>query len=373
MLKYTRKLSLVIAFLSLVSCSSDDGGASTNEPDFDRGSLLENWADNIIIPSYENFADHTADLNAKTSAFTQDPSETTLAELRDSYREAYLEFQTVALFGMGQAETLNYRMFLNTYPVDVTTVQEKIGENTYNLQLPSSFDEQGFPALDLLINGLAEDDAAILEHYTSHANAAAYREYLEAVSTRINALTMEVLADWQDGYRDDFVANTASSSTGSVDRFTNDYIMYYEKHLRSGKIGIPAGAFTGNPVPENVEARFSDDLSKELYLKALETVENFFNGNHFESDETGPSYKHYLDYLNVVKNSSDLSSLINSQFQAIEEQAENLNPDFEEQIETNNSVMLEAFDELQRNVVLLKVDMLQALSISVDYVDADGD
>jgi hypothetical protein len=35
--------------------------------------------------------------------------------------------------------------------------------------------------------------------------------------------------------------------------------------------------------------------------------------------------------------------------------------------------MLETYDELQRNVILMKVDMLQALSIDINYVDADGD
>ncbi len=35
--------------------------------------------------------------------------------------------------------------------------------------------------------------------------------------------------------------------------------------------------------------------------------------------------------------------------------------------------MLLTFDELQRNVILLKVDMLQALDINVDFVDTDGD
>lgn len=35
--------------------------------------------------------------------------------------------------------------------------------------------------------------------------------------------------------------------------------------------------------------------------------------------------------------------------------------------------MLQTYDELQKNVILMKVDMLQALNINVDYVDADGD
>lgn len=370
---YIQFFTLALVVLTQVSCTSDEGEREENSNNFDRAALLENWADNIIIPSFQNFATYTEDLEAETEAFVQDPSEASLAQLRESYREAYIQFQTVAPFGVGMAETVNYRMFLNTYPLKETTVQGKIESGSYNLELPSSYDEQGFPALDYLLYGLAEQDAGIVDFYTTHPDASTYRDYVQAVSSRINNLTQEVLSHWQNSYRDSFVGNTASSSTGSVDRFTNDYVMYYEKHLRSGKIGIPSGAFTGNPVPQNVEARFSEDLSKELYLKALETVKNFFNGKHFGSNETGLSYKQYLDQLNTVKNSTDLSSLINSQFNAIEEQAANLDNNFVEQIQANNTVMLQAFDVLQKNVVLLKVDMLQALVISVDYVDTDGD
>jgi len=35
--------------------------------------------------------------------------------------------------------------------------------------------------------------------------------------------------------------------------------------------------------------------------------------------------------------------------------------------------MLSAYDEVQKAVSMLKVDMFSAMSISVDYVDADGD
>lgn len=372
-MRYSQFFTLCLVLFSMVSCNSDDEGNKNENNNFDRSALLENWADNIIIPSYENFATHTTNLEAKTEIFVQDPSQSSLAELREIYEEAYIEYQTVALFGIGKAESINYRMFLNTYPVDGGLVQEKAESGSYNLELPSSYDEQGFPALDYLLNGLGGQDAAVLEYYTTHSQASSYREYLQAVSSRINNLTQDVLADWQNSFRNEFVANTTSSNTGSVDRFTNDFVMYYEKNLRTGKIGIPAGAFTGNPVPQNVEARYSNGLSKDLYLKALETVKNFFNGNHIGSSGTGPSYKQYLDELNTVKNSTDLSSLINTQFNAIEQQASNLDDDFVVQIQTNNSVLLQAFDELQKNVVLLKVDMLQALSISVDYVDTDGD
>jgi hypothetical protein len=215
------------------------------------------------------------------------------------------------------------------------------------------------------LNGLAETDSEIVAKYSSEN----YRNYLLEVAKRINSLTSEVNTSWQGNFRDEFVSNTSSSSTGSVDMFTNKYIMYYETFLRSGKIGYPAGAFTGTPAPGNVEAYYSGDLSKELYLQALESTINLFKGRSFNAGQTGKSYKQYLESLGR----EDLANDIISQFDVIKSQATELDGSFRNQVASNNTVMLSAFDELQKEVVLLKLDMVQALSISINYVDSDGD
>lgn len=363
----------VLLFVAGCSSNSDDTPGGGNTDDFDRGAMLKNWSDNIIIPSFENFSVEVQTLEEVSLKFTQDPTEANLADLRSAYKEAYVQFQTVSPFDIGKAETLNYRNNLNTYPVDAAAMEEKIQAGEFNLELPSAMDEQGFPALAYLLYGLGDTDAEIIAHYTSNANAATYKNYLNAVSVRVNSLTSEVLSDWKNNFRDQFVNNTSSSSTGSVDRLTNDYIMYYEKFLRAGKIGIPAGVFSGNPVPENVEAYYSAELSKQLYLKSVETVHNFFVGNYFGEDRKGLSYVDYLRYLNTIKNGDPLGGLINGQFNNIRMQADELDANLVSQIESDNTKMLAAYDELQKNVVLLKVDMVQALSVSIDYVDSDGD
>ena len=369
MIRNSRILMLVM-LLVISACSSDNG--DTVEPgtdSFDRGAMLANWADNIIVPAFTSFTASTQDLEDKTAAFVASPSEANLTALRGSFETAYLGFQTVSMFEIGKAEEINYRNYLNTYPPATNSIEDKINSGSFNLALPSTYNQQGFPALDYLINGVAENDAATVALYSSEK----YKNYLLSVAERINALTKDVNAAWQGTYRDTFVNNTSSSSTGSVDRFTNDFVMYYERFLRSGKIGFPAGAFTGEPSPGNVEALYSDDLSKKLYLKALESVKDFYNGKHFAGSQAGPSYKQYLDKLAFTKSGEKLSDLINKQFNAIQSQAANLNSNLKTQIESDNEKMLLAFDELQKLVVLFKVDMLQALSISVDYVDSDGD
>lgn len=371
MIRYSR--ILVLAMLIFSACSTDNAsGDDSGEPEtdsFDRSAMLANWADNIIAPAFENFSSSTQVLEEKTNLFVEKPSEENLAKLREAFENAYIDFQTVSMFEIGKAEEINYRNYLNTYPAAVSAIKEKINSGNINLELPSTYSQQGFPALDYMINGVAETDVEIVALYSSEN----YKNYLKTVSERINALTKEVNISWQGGYRETFVKNTSSSSTGSVDRFTNDFVMYFEKFLRSGKIGYPAGAFTGEPSPQNVEALYSDNLSRKLYIKALQSVRDFFNGKYFASSQTGPSYKQYLDYLSYTKEGKSLTNLINTQFASILDQAAELDPSLKSQVESNNEKMLLAFDKLQEALVLFKVDMLQALSVSVDYVDSDGD
>ena len=61
------------------------------------------------------------------------------------------------------------------------------------------------------------------------------------------------------------------------------------------------------------------------------------------------------------------------QFNEAEDQISQLDNNFVFQIENNNNQMLFTYDAIQVMVVSFKVDVLQALAISVDYVDADGD
>ena len=118
-----------------------------------------------------------------------------------------------------------------------------------------------------------------------------------------------------------------------------------------------------------VEAFYSKDFSKELVLDALQAVEDFFNGKHFNSNTTGESFKSYLLYLDR----NDIYVSTRDQFNAARLEINNLSNNLSDQVITDNSKMTRAYDELQKAVVLLKVDMLQAFSINIDYVDADGD
>ena len=383
-MKKVKLLGSILCFFLLFGCSSDNGGGGMSDDngpdpdpigeDFQRGPMLINWADNLIIPAYQNFSLTLDALQSAYDAFKSDASESNLTALRQSWQDAYLAWQTVSLFEIGPAEAIGYRLNMNTYPTDFALIEDHVASGSYNLSLSSNRDTKGFPALDYLINGLAESDSDIVAKYAQPASNNPYFNYIDDVLADMTSLTDQVVSEWQQGYRDTFVNNDGSSSTASVDRFVNDYIFYYEKFLRAGKMGIPLGVFTGTKVPGNVEAFHKSDFSNTLFLAGLQAVQDFFNGKHFGSNQTGESLDSYLDTLNTLKDGEDLGQVINDQFNEARGMVEAPDP-FLEEIENNNppTDMLLAYDAVQLVVPLFKVDMVSAMSISIDFVDADGD
>jgi hypothetical protein len=362
----------IIVLIAFTGCEEDDSPDLPTD-NFDRQAMLADWADQIIIPAYTAFTSQTELLKTATESFEENPTASQFTEVKEAYWQTYRAWQEVSMFEIGKAGELQLRDFINIYPTDIEGIMENISSESYNLELPSQRDKQGFAALDYLLYGLSEEETDVLAYYTTRENAAAYRTYLTTLVSRIDELAAIVLASWTSGYRDEFVNNSGNSATASVDRLVNDYIFHYEKALRAGKVGIPAGVFSGTPLPTHVEALYRGEGGKELLLTAVNASNDFFVGKAYGKDNEITSLKDYLDYLDTSKDGQALSTLISLQFEAARLQAESLNDNLGLQVEEDNTLMLRTYDELQKNVVLLKVDMLQALNINVDYVDADGD
>jgi predicted lipoprotein len=365
---FRRFLLLFVSIITFSACSSSEEIAPTITDSFDRNALLENIADNIIIPAYEDFSGKMNALKTAGDSFSTAPNQSNLEALRVSWFAAYKTWQHIEMFDIGKAEELQFKFYMNIYPVTVSDIEDNITNGSYDLNSVNNQDAQGFPALDYLLHGLADSDAALLEKYTTAENNEYLKNYLVAILNQMNTLTTSVVSDFK-AQRNAFVISTENTATSSVNKLINDYIFYYEKGLRANKFGIPAGIFSSTPLPEKVEGQYKNDVSKELALDALTAVQNLFEGRHYNASTTGVSFKDYLEKLNR----SDIATGTSSQFNTATAQVETLESSFAAQINTDNTGMTMAYDELQKAVVLLKVDMLQAFNVSVDYVDADGD
>ncbi len=362
-----KKLFLLAIVFLVYACSSstDDSSGGGDNDNFDREAVLINVADNIVIPALEDLSQKLVTLKADKDAFVATPDQTNLDALRSSWLSAYEVWQYVEMFNIGKAEEILYSFQMNIYPVSVADVEDNINSGSYDLTHVNNNDAVGFPTVDYLLYGIAADDDAILVKYED----VKYLNYLSDVINQMDTLTDEVLNDWTTSYRATFIASTSNTASSAYNKLVNDFIFYYEKGLRANKIGTPAGNFSTDPLPDRVEAFYNNEISKTLALEALTAVEDFFNGKAYNGTAIGESYATHLESLD----NSALQALINTQFNGAREKINELDNSFSNQISVDNTKMTEAYDALQLNVVAIKVDMLQAFNVSVDYVDADGD
>lgn len=373
------KRIIYVTFLAVVlwSCGGNGNDPSPEDNGKDRQVILTHWVDNIVVPAYTNFKSKFDAMKVKADAFTSTPNDTTLAEFRSAWVEAYLEWQKVELFEFGPADQYTLRNFFNIYPADVAGITSNINDPSVNLDLPASYARQGFPALDYLINGVGQDDSQILSFYNSGADASKRIAYVKRLTDRMSTLITNVISGWPT-YRETFISKTGLDIGSSFGLVVNSYVLHYERFIRSGKIGIPSGSTvaTGGAVnPDKVEAYYKKDISLALAKNAHDAALDFFNGRNVNTGVEGPSFKSYLDALGAKDASTGtmLSEIINDQFTVISGHLNGLSQDLSQQVQSNNQPVVDTYTAMQKLVRIIKVDMTSAMSVTITYTDNDGD
>ena len=373
----TLKIFISISILSIfiISCSSSSDDEQSTIPEFDRSAVLINYADNIILPRLNNFKSSVDYLKESGDAYVDSPDITTYTELHNSWLEAYINWQYVEMFNIGKAEEIMFFSKTNTYPVNEGRIQENINNQKTDLSNPNDWSCQGFPGLDYMIHGIANTENEIINQYIQNPLNG---KYLKVVLNELNNNTDLVLDDWYT-YRNTFVNSIENTATSAFNMLTNDFVYYFEKGLRTNKIGIPSGVFSNNPLSNKVEAYYSskngiEDVSRDLIENALNAVDLVFQGKSSNQSPVGPSFKTYLDFIKANNVSADdIGSIVVNKIQTANQKILDLNKNFINQVENDNGKMLAAFDALQTIVVNLKTDMLSLFNVAVDYTDADGD
>jgi hypothetical protein len=376
-MKFNKFFFLIIFLLSIIFSCSDDSSSSSSDG-YNRQALLSNIVNNIIIPAHDNFKNELDLFRSNIEAFDNNRDLVNLQQVQNQFIEAYKAWQHIEMFNIGYAEEIFYASKMNIYPANISRISNNISAGNIDLDSNSNqYSAQGFPAIDYLLFGLAEDNQSILNIYLSSGQDNLTMNYLNILSNKMVENTGLVIDYWQSN-KENFINSSGNSSTSSLNMLSNDFVYYFEKGLRANKIGIPAGVWSGE-LPQNVEAYYKGDISKILAIEGLQASHNFFNGIHFGSDQIdGEGLYDYLAYLDDT-NYSDSTMFIGleddivSSFENSMEKILLLNDNFAFQIQTDNIKMLEAYDAIQQGVVRLKTNMLSILGISVDYYDADGD
>jgi len=364
----------VAAILTTIGCKKDNNNNNNNSNNsFDRSSLLTNYADNYILPAYEDMSTKLTDLKTKIDAFAASPDVTKLTVARSAWQTAYITWQAVDLLEFGPESSISLRSYFNTYPVTISKLDANISSGSYDLEQFGNKDAQGFPALDYMLNGIGSTDDLIVGYYTTDAQATGRKQYLQALAAKMLSKITEVKTAWST-YRSTYISSTGTDAGSSMSLTTNAFVLYYERYLRSGKIGLPAGAMTGVAAPTLTESYYTPTLSKELAVAAMNAVKNFYDGKGYSNNIDGMGFHDYLTAIGTKDETGKaMATVISENFTTATSSLAAFPATIKTGVTNNRPQILEIYQQLQSIVPLLKVDMVSAFGISITYTDNDGD
>lgn len=346
-------IALLMIALFALSCEQKD---SDTKEDLNQSNFLGNTS-TLISSSYAEFNQAADALNASIDSLTEQPVQQNLDRAQEKLKEAWLLWQTVSMYDFGPAENAALKSEINVFKTDTLQIENNISSGNYNLDQIAMKDAKGFPALDYLLN--SDLDVNIWTSLKVNSNRGSY---LKAVSLDIKNKVNQVNASWAS-YQNDFINAEGTDVGSSTGMLVNALNQHFEKFFRDNKIGIPLGVrSSGIARPDFVEAAYGN-YSIELCKANLNAMKTLYKGNGAYGLD---------DYL-IAVDAADLDSRIQDQIEMISLKLNALSDPLAEQIASNPTMVQEAYNEMQKLIVLWKVDMPSRMGILITYQDNDGD
>lgn len=363
----TSLLTVLTVFLG--GCGNDPG-QKTAEPTqaFDRKTLLISVEQNVILPANAAFETACEQFQPLITAFTADPSETTLAAAQQQWLNLALAWKHAELFDIGAVEAAFVHPRIETTANPAFIEAFIAGKDTLNegyIETRGS-SAKGLRAIEYLLFSAEGGNTAVLEKFTAASDAGRRKAYLDAAAQNLLHKATELDSLWNGEYKHQFVAADGTEANGSLSMLLNEMVALLEEMTHT-RLGEPLGKKTGGQFhPELMEGHASQSAFRNLQA-SLQALEDTYYGAHRDvKDRTG--IDHYLDAIGAGGD-APLSARIAAQFEACHHALESMPTPL-----VNNAAAAEkTYEEMQALLRLFKADLSSSLGIAITMNDGDGD
>lgn len=399
--------------LALTACGGGGGdggggGGSSTCDDFDCQGMLENLANNVMLPTYQSFETEAQELVTEVDAYCDALGSGGEDSARDNaqqaWRDAAAVWQQAEVMQVGPL-VVNSRALRDTiysWPstyacgVDQEVVAAHKAANDSGTDYDISGRTPDRRGLDALEYALFKEDTgpacsavvdAFDDEYWNGLDDAERREarcvYAQHAAADLSSQAQTLVNQW-DGTEDDFLAElTNPGSSGSrydsVEEAVNavsDALFYVEKQTKDIKLAVPLGLKSndcgGDPCPADVESVWSN-TSKENIRNNFVGLQRMYLGN----DSGASPALGFDDYLSSAGDDNVSSMMANNIDAAVASVSDDVMPGtLAENLETQEGVGLvdSAHDAAKTVTDQLKNDFLQVLGLSIpDSAAGDGD
>jgi len=364
-----KKIAIVSFVIAIVFSSCGENEKKDSDlVKFDRGEMLLNYANNLILPAYTNTLENLNNLGTSITKFELNPTESNLLEVQLLWKKAILSWQHANGFNFGPAGEQGVQKSLQeeiaTFPVNTLLLGNflSVNDTTFN---NFNRDTRGFFAIEYLVFD-SVSPTQVVNIFKTTPNRF---NYLKACFNHLQKRVSTVVNGW-NSYKENFIANNGTDIGSSTSYLYNEFLKNFES-LKNYKFGIPLGLRPGQTttLPQNVEAYYSGygtALAKEHWI----SLAAIWEGKGLNGID-GIGFKEYLE---KVEGGANLVVLTKQQIINTETAFSLLpNKKLSDAITADFNVVNNVHTELQKTTRFYKSDLSSLIGIAVTYSSGDGD
>lgn len=374
MLHLKKQVFLAISFILITATgifiSCNDNGITEDEYQIQyyRTAQLKNIYTNGISVLTENFISKITNLKKNTISFKQNYSLENLTRIQDNWKNTMLVWKELEVYNLGEIEDSFIHFEINRWETNTRLIDEYINSldiinETYIESKGSS--SKGLSALEYLLFS-SEDNQIVLNTFTSSSNKLRRFEYLLALIENLDRKANQLKTLWVNN-KDSFITSLENGISGSQSQITNAMVSILEEIIIS-KLGKPLGEQTGGITNINYLESYRSGFSLSIISKYLQAVEKCFTGN-FKQNSIKWGYDNYLELIGKT----DLTKKINDAILDCKLKIEGINNPLRIELLTNKEKITELRSSFTNLLVLVKVDLANAIGTTITISDNDGD
>jgi predicted lipoprotein len=399
--------TLLSTVFALAGCGGSGGSGTSPTQNasicssFACDSLLQNIADNVVIPMINAFETHSNNLNTAITAWQTAPENAELKlAAQQAWNQAMLSWQSLEVVQTGpmleNSSLLRDSIYswpsVSTCVVDQEVIEADTQGSSYDINTRTPL-RKGLAALEYILYSSSLDhscpsNTAKTQNWNARPEAerlALRLSYAIEAGNDISAWATQLKTQWASGdnsFRQDLLnAGSALSEFSSQQSAVNaisDALFYIEKQVKDIKLAEPLALKGGKCTQGAAEcAGFVEnplsERSKQHLRQNLLAFEQIFLGNTADGTQ-GPGFDDLIDTVNGGENiSAGMAADINSALNAIDALGEMT---LKEAVTDTNGVNLaKGIHESTKKITdRLKNDFLNILGLTIPAAAAgDGD
>ena len=274
--------------------------------------ILSDFADKVVIPSFQMVANKAAGLSAAINGFAQNPNDQTLKAARNAWVAARFPWEQTECFGFGPIKSEGYDGHFDTWPIDENDVKTILASGDqltpgYIERLRDS--DKGFHVIEYLLFGPA-----------SHKQPSEFTErelaFLKVLGGDFAKVANDMANSWSKGDEDNPAYRQVIATAGAKENTTYPTLQAATQEMIGGMLDSldeVANSKIGKPLTKKdaklAESRFSLNTLADLKSNVLGS-QNVYLGRFQPAHTSGKGLSAYVAGVNPA-----LDTKVKQQFQ----------------------------------------------------------